>query len=278
MSNTTMRHNATSNRGFTLVELLVSVAVMAIMITIVSTIVSECHKLVKSSQATMRCNNTAGAIAQLLRNDVSSISQNGLLFISTIDNKPIVMFTTAGPARALVAIDDVTHDYVQGAGTLTMIGQMDNAGKAGGDVLWRAAYVFAPHMPMDWGKDAFGGHDLASIQALPAEMKTMCIDWKNAVETTKLHVPVEEKLHVPVEAIADVRDLWQVVATGLTEFGVSWKDDTGWHEPDGTDMIWTHHDQNAWPTAIKFNFKLSDPEAPADYRELEYEVVCPLVQ
>ena len=36
--------------------------------------------------------------------------------------------------------------------------------------------------------------------------------------------------------------------------------------------------QSNWPKAVKFKFSLRDPDMPADFHNVWYEVICPIGQ
>lgn len=282
--------------GFTLVELMVAVAVLAIMITIVASIISECHKVVMTSQATMRANNSAGAIAQLLRRDIARISQNGFLCITTDNGRPVMVFMTAGTASTIRERNG--NDPILGTGTLTMIGEADNQYEPNHSLLWRTAYVFAPNLGSQWKNDAIGGTDFSNIQSWPRDsadpsMALAIRSWLTAVGPSKFMVTV------PVVDMDDVNVLWQVVATHCEDLEILWTNGDlnattnalEWYgdsnrlgqEPEDIASpnyfaLWTHHDQNNWPKAIKISFKLNDPEAPEGDKGMSYEIICPIGQ
>ena len=93
-------HNS-NNRGMTLMELIVAVAVLAIMILGFGQIVGQAQRVVTVSQNNMRSNATAEAIAKVIRDDLNKITKNGFLCItsssdSSSNSSPRLFFTTAG--------------------------------------------------------------------------------------------------------------------------------------------------------------------------------------
>ena len=67
--------------GFTLIELMVSVAILAIMILIVNEVLANATRTVRIAQDRIRCNANARAIAERLRNDLACVTQEGYLAI-----------------------------------------------------------------------------------------------------------------------------------------------------------------------------------------------------
>ena len=121
-----------ARRGLTLIELLVSVGVLAIMILAFNLVLVPSQRLVSKSTTTMRVNNAAAAIADLLRDDLRQASQMGFLCITWgYDAEgvlgPRLVFTAPGPARSM------TSD-VQGTGRLVCVGMSP-------DYLWRQGWV-----------------------------------------------------------------------------------------------------------------------------------------
>ena len=88
------RRSAARRRGLTLMELLVSVAIISGMIAGFSLIVVQSEKLVKTSTATIRANQAAASIAHIIREDLSRLTMNGFLAV----NQPLG-YLAAGCAK-----------------------------------------------------------------------------------------------------------------------------------------------------------------------------------
>lgn len=83
---------------------------MAIMVAIVSTILSQCQILVRTSQQQSAANATCGAIADLFRDDLRHVTTNGFLCITQNNAgatcralaSPRLIFTVASPTASMV--------------------------------------------------------------------------------------------------------------------------------------------------------------------------------
>ncbi|NLT52943.1 MAG: prepilin-type N-terminal cleavage/methylation domain-containing protein [Ignavibacteria bacterium] len=276
-------------RGFTLAELLVSVAVMAIMITIVASVVAQSHKVVNTAQAMMRANSSGVGITQILRQDIARISQNGFLAITRApDGTDILVYMTAGVTTAVSGQN--------GAGALTMIGRKQNAGtNPVSDVLWRGSYVLRTSADSLATWDGTGDQcprDFSEFQSYPRS---------ELINSIRTWATWSNGFVVPPETLAEARALWQVAATNCTDLQIMWTNgdldgsELIWYGPASDDhpaagpdnpeepdapylALWTNHNQNNWPKAIKVYFKLKDSDAPEENQEMEYEVICPLGQ
>ncbi len=67
--------------GLTLIELMVAIAILAMIVLIVSGLMVQMTELVRSSQDMIRCNAKARAVADVLRDDLLTMSKQGLLAI-----------------------------------------------------------------------------------------------------------------------------------------------------------------------------------------------------
>ena len=111
--------------GMTLIELLVSIAILSMIILIFSMILSRSQALVSTSQAAMRGNAAAAAIAETIRSDIRRVTQNGFLCITqAADKTPILIMTTAGPT------DSVRSPGVGGTAAIVIYGIVKPAGSS----------------------------------------------------------------------------------------------------------------------------------------------------
>lgn len=67
--------------GLTLIELMVAIAILAMIILIVNGLMVQMVETVRSSQAMIRCNGKARAVGDVLRDDLLTLSRQGLLAI-----------------------------------------------------------------------------------------------------------------------------------------------------------------------------------------------------
>jgi len=300
-----MRRTRTIRRkGMTLIELLVSVAVLVIMILMFATILHDSQQVVSTSQLTMQANAQAAAIAEVIRNDIRRITKEGFLYIGQrhIDGTPFIGFTTAGvsPSSQTDAI---------GTGTVVLYALTPNASGNGGRILRRRAWILDP--------EATG--DLKDVKAVDLTVIISgSLQGPGLVSTLDLNGLDTDTVQYPA-ALDQMDQLWQCLTTDCNTLSITWTDgqvdpatnETGWYgvyakgdqyvaygrDPQETQgatykAFWTRHDQNNWPKAIRIRFTLAgtgssmaqkmgesgikqtDVQGQPD--EKVYEVICPI--
>lgn len=255
--------------GMTLIELLVSLGVLAMISIAFATIMSQSQRVVDKSNALMRSNATASAIAQTLRDDLACLSSEGFLYVKkdTVNGQDQfkLVFLSVGPfisradpnVRANAArieygwcnngtVDDYRDDFVwRRAILLTGTGSADESvydPNAGNDVdpnMWLGAY---------------GPILAADPNSLPLDR--YCADPS----------PIPLTPTSPADA-----GLWPMLARPVSRFRVSWWANDKWNEPDaaGTTIAGP-----TLPTAIRVDFSIWT--GPKKDDGLDYEVVCPI--
>jgi len=295
--------------AFTAVELLVAVAVLAMMITMVSGILASSKRLATTSQAKMRANSTASAITETIRDDLRRASKNGLLCITQI---------AGGRMRLALAVPGVVRSLtsnVQGTGEFVCYGLVDNQADPGSDIndiLFRAGWIMSDHA---------GGADVISLPNISGAPGYKPYDFSvlgfyeraelNSLVSYMLKEGDLDSLRVPPVTLTDINNLWQIASAFCSELTIQWSDGTlapdgenlRWYGPgspknsgwssvgvddnviefdahgDGTyRALWTQHNQSNWPKAVKFRFRLRDPDMPVEFSNVDYEVVCPIGQ
>jgi len=277
----------TRQAGLTLMELVVAVGVLAIIMLGVGTIVSATNDLASASQAQMRSTQAATAITETLRTDLQKASQNGFLCIATDSgSRPRLVLTAAGTTYSVTG-------PASGSGALVAVGQVANGADGSLYTLWRPGWVLS-----QTGTDAdVWNTDFVVLQS--ATRSSM-----DSIVTSVLGLPSPSP-SVPADSLSEIRMLWQVLADRCTNLTISWTDGTTdgsknlqWYNKDNAKTswsgktiadntteysssgryraLWTNHNQSNWPKAIKINFTLTDPTAPADYQTLSYEVIAPV--
>lgn len=127
--------------GFTIMELVVTVAAMSIMMAAFGNILLQCKRVVNATHRTLRMNHRISVITDLFRRDVRRITKDGFLCITQIaDGVPAIVFTTAGPNQSVLA-------GVQGYGSIVAWGIVGRREKDSMntylDTLWRPEFIFA---------------------------------------------------------------------------------------------------------------------------------------
>jgi prepilin-type N-terminal cleavage/methylation domain-containing protein len=264
--------------GMTLIELLVSLGVLAVISVAFATILSQSQRVVDRSNALMRANATASAISQTLRDDLARFCPQG--FLAVYDPNPAdpsnnLVFTALGPFTSLtdptITANAARIDY-----GWTDWGNTD----PNDDLVWRRAilltgttvpYTGPPDVldddidPIVW----LGRYDSTSpVYVDPSpELATYC-QTPNPVTFPRRDQDV---------TAGNVDDLWPLLARPVTAFSVSWWDTSAappvWNPAD---QFWTatNFAGGGGPAAIKVNFTLRTGSKPGE--ELDYEVICPL--
>jgi len=286
-----VRHR--SRRAFTILELLVAVTILLMMISMVGMILSSSRKLTKTAQGKMRANAAAAAIAEVLRDDVRRITKNGFLCITEWEGQARLVATAAGHAQSLTVKDG-------GTGELVCYGIDDNRADPNSktnDILFRVGWILNESAS---GSDILNW-DLSDLQMLPWP------EVNNGINTV-LSRSKTDALRVPPLTLAEVGELWKVVATHCSDVSIRWTDGTldggnlRWYGPGSPKdsnwssrnvysnktefnagsgayrALWTQRNQNNWPLAIKVRFELRDPHMPPEFENVDYEVICPVGQ
>jgi hypothetical protein len=251
----------------TVTELIVAVSVLAVMVVGFGSILSQSQKFVVGAQRSMRANGTAAAIEQVIRSDLLRISKDGFLAVGEANGKPAIVVTTAGLSESL------TGD-ARGLGAVVTFGlcENDKAGDSSEMILFRKAMVL--------DADASGGTDPDQWDSDFADLQALDLEGMETKRDDILEQGAPASLSVPAETIEEINSFWQVLAPGGVDFQVQWASGLSAGDWSDASQMWTRHDLNSWPAAIKVTFVLADPWAPKEdpdkYRT--YEIICPVAQ
>ncbi len=258
--------------GFTLIELMVSISIMAIIMLAFGGLMTRTNIVVTQGEKRMRADAAASAISRLIRNDIRKMSKNGFLRISGEK----LVFVIAGKTQS-------AFSEQSGDGAIIIYGRDD-----GSNVLYRKILVLAKNAPTtDENKvidcllwDNAGTKtplDLAELQVMSTGKMTSIMDQVVAdIDNDDLAYPPRRLKQVN-------QTMWMVLAGGCKELSISSRPTkkNEWKEGGGTH---TRHNQSSWPAALKFKFKLSADslvgaaiaEAGDVSGDVEYEIVCPI--
>ncbi len=281
----------------TLIELMVAVALLAIMIASFSMILNGVQKLVYGSEAAMRANAAASAVEYVIRKDIRSISMNGFLCIGqSSDNTPMLLYSTAGTSFSVTS-------GVSGDGCVTGLGLCPmNSGS--NTMMWRGSWVLAG--PSSTTTNDIWKLSFADIQGTTRQSLNDNI--VNYIRTVAPKGPAG--LPVPPVNLNDMGELWKYLAENCSNLTIMWTDGTldgangplKWYGagspkgPVGADVnakdgdgdyyiefndggyraLWSQHNQNDWPKAIKISFTLNDVSKSTGVTAIVYEIICPL--
>jgi len=251
--------------GFTLIELMVSVAIMAIIALAFGGLMTQANMVVTEGEKRMRADAAASAISRIIRGDIRKITKNGFLRI----NGEKLVLVTAGKTQSSFG------DY-SGDGAIIVYGR-----HADSNILYRKVLVLAKNAPTASNKklpDCLvwqnAGMSLADLQVLSAGKMTGLID----------HAAGDpDSMAYPPTTLVQVMDtMWMLLAGNCTELNITQRppDSDSW----AGDTTCTRHSQTNWPDAIKIRFKLkrgtlmsaaiTDDEASSD--DATYEILCPV--
>lgn len=224
----------TPERGaFTLMELMVAVAILSVMIVIFSGILSQVQQVMNLSNDAIRRDRIVVAVDKLLRRDIVSISKGGFLKITGGNH---IAFAAVGSFESMESggtwANAATIDY----GLTTAA---DDALVApGGDdtppekVIWRRLHLLIP-----------GGSGSDQIDASLAESGQSVNQpfYAGGVrKAPEIRLPPTQASH------------WGTyVAENCTEFQVFWWNGTAWSTADGS---WTAGSN--WPKALRIRYTL----------------------
>jgi prepilin-type N-terminal cleavage/methylation domain-containing protein len=258
--------------GFTLIELMVSISIMAIIMLAFGGLMTRTNVVVTQGEKRMRADASASAISRLIRNDIRKMTKNGFLRMSSDK----LMFVIAGKTQS-------AFSEQSGDGAIIIYGRDE-----GSNVLYRKILVLAKKAPTTAGKEEVDcllwnnngvrtPLDLAELQVMSTGKMTEIMD--QVVSDIE-----DDSLAYPPRTLHQVtKTMWMVLAGGCKELKITsrstkkneWKDGGGTH---------TRHNQSSWPAALKFKFKLSADslvgaaiaEAGTTSGDVEYEIICPI--
>ncbi|MDP6634262.1 MAG: prepilin-type N-terminal cleavage/methylation domain-containing protein [Phycisphaerae bacterium] len=250
--------------GFTLIELMISVSIMAIIMLAFGGLLTRANQVVTEGERRMRSDAAASAIARIIRNDIRKITKNGFFRIG----KDVLVIVTAGKTQS--AFSDKSGD-----GSIIVYGYHDAS-----KVLYRKVMVLAKDAPTAENQKIVdcliwkgSGINLAELQIMSADTMKEMIDEVEKAPDSMAYPP--QTLHQVTKT------MWMVLAGGCKELLISHRasDDQTWSDSSGTH---TRHNQTSWPTAIKFNFTLQSDSlvgvalTDESNAEVNYEIVCPV--
>ncbi len=267
-------------RGFTLLELLVAVAITAIMILIFGGIITRTRAVVHGAQNIARANTMASAIIRHIRTDLSNVSKMGFLYLqkhATATLGDEMALTTAGPTPSRMdGIDNPTDAGTVGDGALIVYrirtNGADTAPTSGDPILFcRIRWVLSKSR-----KDLTNQSDCCNLDNFASLQIKSVTDIRTLIADLAFYYAASgQNLTYPPVTIADVKQRWAVVTDNVVagSFQIEYRrrGDTTWQTPTGTGDLWTRHDLTDWPELVKIKFKLIPSEGA---EPIEYEVIA----
>jgi prepilin-type N-terminal cleavage/methylation domain-containing protein len=280
-------------RGLTLVEMLVTLGIIAIIAMVFNMVLVGSREFVTNTQARARANSTAEAVVRTVRQDLQQCTTQGFLAIRLVDpgndNAGLQLaFSQAGKFRSVLAGGTgVTSD-----GAVIVYGMAENSFPDDDEkVLLRRQLLLA---------------GLSTGASPPADVATSLFRTSNNANYTPtlgtLQFTTAGQLWAKVEQFLDslpsavkvpagndldqVDDLWQVLSPGVEILQIryarpngDWKDAVDAMSDAGTsELFWSHHNPTNWPRALHIVFEIDNDQLPADVAETNalHEVIVPL--
>ncbi|MDP7162380.1 MAG: prepilin-type N-terminal cleavage/methylation domain-containing protein [Phycisphaerae bacterium] len=273
----TNRHNQarqTADRrtgGFTLLELMVAVAVISVMVLGFGAVLSQARRVVTTAERHMRADAAASAIARVIRRDMQNISKSGFLHIAERN----LLLTTAGAAPSL------TSNAI-GTGSIISYGWPSD-----GNTFYRQGFVLQKlsdsytYIP---GSGDCMNLNFAEVQAMPSSGPTCSID----VLASEVLSYAPGNITYPPGNVADVNALWQLLVPYCSNLVIHYTNPN--YDPtaspgDSDREFWMIGASNTWynstpdwPKAVRFTFTLAEEGIVAEALEgtTTYEVIAAL--
>ncbi len=197
----------------TLIELLVSTAILSLMILLFSMVLNSTQQVTSTAHATMRGNAAAAAIADVIRKNVARITKNGFLCITqTADDSPVLMFTTSGTTSSVTSNSVATEAVV-------MLGLCDNTAAQNSKVLWTKRMLLDPNAPPLVTDD-----DLWTDVGFQAQPDRVSV---NTLITDSTTPGIDQEILTGIDVSTELdaySGLWQVLAVDCEGLSITWTD------------------------------------------------------
>lgn len=299
--------------GLTLIELMVSVAILAVIILAVGYIFSQTSRAVNATQATMDVNAGIRATMAQMRRDMQGLSRKGFLILieGTDDEGPVIAFTATGrfesqtsDARANAAI--IVYSFAED----------EAAGNGAPSILTRRAFLLSGTGNTSFAQAVADDNlDLDVLALTIGDLQSVAWNTPRNADDLILQAfvwPLIDEpppLNTAEQTLEAIDKLWPYVQGGVADPGelevcfrggyrldqsLVWDSvasvgpapapdpqghyETLWYSGERNGrryVIWTHHDTRLWPLAIRLrNLQLQDVAGRS--QPVPYEIVLDL--
>lgn len=229
-----------ATRGFTLIEMLVAVALFAMLIVIFGWVLVQAQRLVKRTTAVMRANTAINTIERVVRKDLETHCQQGFLYVGYRNvggtNYSLLMFTrnsNIATSTILSGDNEENIDCTQTFSAICAYAMVPVTGSLSGEkILFRASWLLtraptamqgAPFDGCPWylGDVMTQSNLLASGGAIYELLDSSGF--------------MPSSLPLPVQTTTDMLQIWKYLATGASQFNIEWTDGT---LSGGNELVW----------------------------------------
>jgi hypothetical protein len=250
-------------------EMMVTVAILALMIASFGQILAEAQDLVVTSQAIMKANARATALAGIIRDDVSRASKLGFLHID--NSKHRMYIGVPGACKSITG-------YTTGTGGIVAVGRK-NASPAENGLLYRGKWILSGDSAVDTGNDddvfTTSSDDYVDFTEIQTADDTEMNAFISRMNTLTNGLAVDPNT---VTTLTDVSELWPLLARHCKALTIEALNDSMALTGGSGTGTWTKASAD-WPAALKITMTLSDPEI-ADRADIDgdftYEIICPV--
>lgn len=277
--------------GFTLMEMLVTVAILAIMIGSFAVVLGEAQELVVTSQAIMKANARATALAGIIREDIAKASKLGFLriqgnwmFIGVPGHCKSVLGRTTGTGSIIVLRG---HEGKVGRANWILAGMPE----ASLDPKAEDIFIFHDEeRSPDFSEIQFAEDDQVDHTKNPV-LSNGKINFVKYVEkkgpddgeNTTYHFKNVDFAPETVTTLDDVHATWPMLARYCDELKIEALNEDLEPVNGNGNGTWTREDDE-WPAAVRITLKLQDPtlldRAGEDLTDedatFEYQIICPV--
>ena len=280
------QRNRIRRRGFTIMELVVTVAAMTIMMAAFGNILLQCKRVVNATHLNLRMNHRISVVADLFRRDIQRMTKDGFLCLTEMaDGLPAIMFTTGGPSYSVLG-------DVEGYGSIVAWGLAGRREKDSMnthlDVLWRPEYVF--YSKGEIAFDPTGGRqppDVANFMYPGDENNLETLQMIKAATHEELAGPlgvidniVSENTAtymIPPPSKREADKLWKAVSRDIKRITIMWTDYSEWNDDDSIKWYGMEWDYSAnlesWSYAIKKQLETPTAGHPEFYSQDGYRAI-----
>ncbi|KKN95084.1 hypothetical protein LCGC14_0181520 [marine sediment metagenome] len=294
-------------RGFTIIEMLVTVATLGIILSAFANVLLQCRRITTMAHRGIRANHRASVISEIIRRDFRRMTRDGFLCISSNNGHAGVVLCAGDPSRSILG-------DAKGYGSIIAYGLVQRTGGVAApiDVLWRPEYIF---------KTEGTGSPEDLVTRISTNYLTLA-DVKSsdrfAANTLASGVLARSIIPVamPPTTITGAADLWKVVTGDITYLSITWTDGSAPVGPEGKPVggfnwygidrdqrldtyvirgrndswgdqganatefasgggyraLWTARNPHNWPKAIRFVYGIDDEQLPPGHPDA-YEVI-----